>query len=265
MLTRTQKPSTPGPPSTLSVLIAALYAIREHQDLNDHPTTTLSGNNSRGPPRYSGGRDIEDPRWAGAGGARRGGNWAAVMLVRSGLGHIRPNNFDEAVAAELARLCVICEDDGEGDGAKLEGADSMDSLVAAIKNTPLPWLGKTLPHAGIALGSGAKSDPTRIRVANFVNTIYERLVHPRRSPSPTTVKLPPLASPRRIHPRAVIVLFVRTHPPHPRAAAPLSALLHITTYVLCALTGTPVANPAAVRGQGGWVYEHGEGGEEGCG
>ncbi|KAJ7247439.1 ubiquitin-protein ligase molybdopterin-converting factor [Mycena haematopus] len=232
------------------------------------------------------------------------GSWAAVMLVRSGIGHIRLVDFDYVTLSSLNRhatasladvgtpkvRCVAralkgmarwveveeCVEVWRAEGGEklLEGADW---VVDAIDNMQTKV--DLLHHChsrGIkvfsSMGAGAKSDPTRIQIADLADTIYDPLARAvrtrlRRSLSssststeigipvvysteiPSIALLPlPDSSLPNAHELGVLSDWrVRILP----VLGPLPALfgLHIATYVLCELAGKPIERPMAVRGR----------------
>ncbi|KAJ7227598.1 hypothetical protein B0H12DRAFT_1328655 [Mycena haematopus] len=166
------------------------------------------------------------------------GSWAAVMLVRSGIGHIRLIDFDYVTLSSLNRhatasladvgtpkvRCVAralkgmarwvqveeCVEVWRADGGEklLEGADW---VVDAIDNIQTKV--DLLYHChsrGIkvfsSMGAGAKSDPTRIQIADLADTIYDPLARAVRtrlrrliSSSPSSSSSPSPSSPSPSH------------------------------------------------------------------
>ncbi|KAF7328123.1 tRNA threonylcarbamoyladenosine dehydratase [Mycena venus] len=209
------------------------------------------------------------------------GSWAAVMLVRSGVSRIRLIDFDyvtlsslnrhataalpdvgtpkvQCVARKLreiarwvdvdARVDIWRKDDGDG-GRLLEGADWVVDAIDNIQ-TKVDLLAYCHEH-GLkvfsSMGAGAKTDPTRIQIADISSTIYD----PPRAPcarASAAYTVSPLAylwcTPRRSS--ASSTTFVSGYCP---CSAPLPAIfgLHIATYVLCALADKPIAGPLPIK------------------
>ncbi|EJD39227.1 hypothetical protein AURDEDRAFT_116185 [Auricularia subglabra TFB-10046 SS5] len=232
------------------------------------------------------------------------GSWAAVMLCRSGVGSIRLVDFDYVTLSSLNRHatallsdvgtpkvhCVartlgqiakwvhvdahvaLWRDDDEG----LKLLDGVDWVVDAIDNigTKVELL-RVCHQRGIkvfaSMGAGAKSDPTRIQIADISQTTYDPLAravrqklryhkeHPVLSGIPVVYStevpsadlgLLPLAPEEhakgQVNELAAFDDFrVRILP----VLGPLPALfgLHIATFVVSDLARRPIANPLPVR------------------
>ncbi|KAF7367148.1 Ubiquitin-protein ligase molybdopterin-converting factor [Mycena sanguinolenta] len=259
------------------------------------------------------------------------GSWAAVMLVRSGIHHIRLVDFDYVTLSSLNRHATASLADvgtpkvrcvaralkqmarwveieektevwrGESDGgtgaALLEGADWVIDAIDNIQ-TKVDLLACCLER-GIkvfsSMGAGAKSDPTRIQIADLADTIYDPLARAVRtrlrkrlidsvkgkgadkekekvlnmggtlgipvvySTEVPEVSLLPLPEDEfakgPTHELGVLDEWRVRILP---VLGPLPAIfgLNAATYVLCQLAGKPVANPLAVKGtQRRKVYE----------
>ncbi|KAI0249303.1 hypothetical protein BJV78DRAFT_1129765 [Lactifluus subvellereus] len=239
------------------------------------------------------------------------GSWTAVMLARSGVARLRLVDFDyvtlsslnrhataaladvgtpkvQCVARALRAIAPFVQVDprvelwrGGADGAELlEGADW---VIDAIDNigTKVELLAHCVRHdikVFSSMGAGAKSDPTRIQIADLSATHYDPLARAVRqrlrarsstSPSPASsareysipvvyssevpsddVTLLPLADSElakgSVDELAPLADFrVRILP----VLGPLPALfgLHTATYVLCALAGRPLERPLPAR------------------
>ncbi|KAJ6471400.1 ubiquitin-protein ligase molybdopterin-converting factor [Mycena sanguinolenta] len=257
------------------------------------------------------------------------GSWAAVMLVRSGINHIRLIDFDYVTLSSLNRHATASLADvgtpkvrcvgralkqmarwveveekvevwrGESDGgtgaALLEGADWVIDAIDNIQ-TKVDLLVCCLER-GIkvfsSMGAGAKSDPTRIQIADLADTIYDPLARAVRTrlrkrlidsakgkgedkakdintggalgiPVVYSTEVPEVAllplpedefAKGPTHELGVLDEWrVRILP----VLGPLPAIfgLNAATYVLCELAGKPVANPLPVKGtQRRKVYE----------
>nr|GAT51747.1 predicted protein [Mycena chlorophos] len=231
------------------------------------------------------------------------GSWASVMLVRSGISHIRLVDFDyvtlsslnrhaTAVLADVGTPKVACvartlrdiskwvEVDTRVDvwkndenGAKLlEGADWVIDAIDNIQ-TKVDLLHHCATHnihVFSSMGAGAKSDPTRIQIADISQTIYDPLarsvrrrlrllgvpsgipvVYSTEVPS-DDVKLLPLPEAEfakgrveELGPGVLELERVRILP----VLGPLPAIfgLNAATYVLCELAGRKIENPMAVK------------------
>ncbi|KAF8199424.1 hypothetical protein K438DRAFT_1583404, partial [Mycena galopus ATCC 62051] len=142
------------------------------------------------------------------------GSWAAVMLVRSGISHIRLVDFDyvtlsllnrhataaladvgtpkvQCVARALRQIAKFVDVEAcidvwkhDGKGAKLlEGADW---AVDAIDNigTKVDLLRYCVEHdikVFSSMGADTKSDPTRVQIADIANTVYDPLARAVRT------------------------------------------------------------------------------------
>ncbi|KAH7090928.1 hypothetical protein BKA62DRAFT_724635 [Auriculariales sp. MPI-PUGE-AT-0066] len=231
------------------------------------------------------------------------GSWAAVMLARSGVGTLRLIDFDYVSLSSLNRhASALAEDVGipkvqslartlraitravdvqphvalwkaDEDGFKL--LDGADWVVDAIDNigTKVDML-RECSKRGIkvfaSMGAGAKSDPTRVQIADIAQTTYDPLaravrrrlkmgvpsvtdgipvVYSTEVPDPA-LGLLPLAEDEHakgaVHELAPLDEFrVRILP----VFGPLPAIfgLHIATYIISDLAGRPVVNPLPVR------------------
>ncbi|KAJ7303600.1 ubiquitin-protein ligase molybdopterin-converting factor [Mycena albidolilacea] len=227
------------------------------------------------------------------------GSWAAVMLVRSGLSKIRLVDFDyvtlsslnrhataalpdvgtpkvQCVARALKQIARWVEVDTKvevwrkEDGAQLlAGADWVVDAIDNIQ-TKVDLL-KYCHENGIkvfsSMGAGAKSDPTRVQIADIANTVYDPLARAVRqrlrrlgvpagvpvvysTEVPGDVGLLPLPEEEfkkgKVGELGVLDEWrVRILP----VLGPLPAIfgLHIATYVLSELAGKPLANPLAIK------------------
>ncbi|KAI0259995.1 hypothetical protein BC834DRAFT_942561 [Gloeopeniophorella convolvens] len=234
------------------------------------------------------------------------GSWAAVQLARAGVRRLRLVDFDYVTLSSLNRHAAAARADvgtpkvacvaravggfapfveveacvalwrGDADGAVL--LDGADWVIDAIDNigTKVELLAHCV-RRGIpifsSMGAGAKSDPTRIQIADLSATHYDPLAravrqrlravlaptHPQHTYSipvvystepPSDVRLLPLADAELarggVDELAPLRDFrVRILP----VLGPLPALfgLHAATYVLCALAGRPLERPLPVR------------------
>ncbi|THV02177.1 hypothetical protein K435DRAFT_749662 [Dendrothele bispora CBS 962.96] len=229
------------------------------------------------------------------------GSWAAVMLVRSGISKIRLVDFDQVTLSSLNRhatasledvgtskvKCVekalksisrwvqidACVDLWQKDqgGALLEGADWVIDAIDNIQ-TKVDLL-KYCHDNGIkvfsSMGAGAKTDPTRIQIADISSTIYDPLARSVRrrlrllgvssgipvvysTEVPSDIKLLPLAQGEfekgKVNELGAFDDFrVRILP----VLGPLPAIfgLNAATWVVSELAGRPIANPLAVKGR----------------
>ncbi|KAJ7733370.1 ubiquitin-protein ligase molybdopterin-converting factor [Mycena olivaceomarginata] len=221
------------------------------------------------------------------------GSWAAVMLVRSGLSKIRLVDFDyvtlsslnrhataalpdvgtpkvQCVARALKQIARWVEVWRKEDGAQLlAGADWVVDAIDNIQ-TKVDLL-KYCHENGIkvfsSMGAGAKSDPTRVQIADIANTVYDPLARAVRqrlrrlgvpagvpvvysTEVPGEVGLLPLPEEEfkkgKVGELGVLDEWrVRILP----VLGPLPAIfgLHIATYVLSELAGKPLANPLAIK------------------
>ncbi|KAF7298564.1 ThiF domain-containing protein [Mycena indigotica] len=228
------------------------------------------------------------------------GSWAAVMLVRSGISHIRLIDFDYVTLSSLNRhATAMLSDVGtpkvacvarrlrefsrwvevdtrtelwkNDDGGK-ELLDGADWVIDAIDNiqTKVDLLHYCHSHnipVFSSMGAGAKTDPTRIQIADIANTIYDPLARAVRRrlrslgvPSgipvvystevPGDVKLLPLPEEEfakgKVQELGVMDEFrVRVLP----VLGPLPAIfgLNAATYVLAEIGGKPIPNPLPVK------------------
>ncbi|KAJ7059270.1 ubiquitin-protein ligase molybdopterin-converting factor [Mycena amicta] len=228
------------------------------------------------------------------------GSWAAVMLVRSGVSHIRLVDFDYVTLSSLNRhATALLSDVGtpkvacvartlrdvarwvevdarvdiwrkdEGGGALLEDADFVIDAIDNIQ-TKVDLLHYCHTHkipVFSSMGAGAKTDPTRIQIADISNTIYDPLARAVRrrlrllgvssgipvvysTEVPGDVKLLPLPEDEfakgKVEELGVMDDWrVRVLP----VLGPLPAVfgLNAATYVLAELAGKPIPNPLAVK------------------
>ncbi|KAJ7059338.1 hypothetical protein C8F01DRAFT_1301930 [Mycena amicta] len=136
----------------------------------------------------------------------------------------------------------------DGGGALLEGADFVIDAIDNIQ-TKVDLLHYCHTHkipVFSSMGAGAKTDPTRIQIADISNTIYDLLARAVR---------------RRLRILGVssgipVVYRRRQATPAPRrryayvpVLGPLPAVfgLKAATYVLAELAGKPIPNPLAVK------------------
>ncbi|KAI0062474.1 hypothetical protein BV25DRAFT_1916005 [Artomyces pyxidatus] len=234
----------------------------------------------------------------GAGGV---GSWAAVMLARSGVSSIRIIDFDYVTLSSLNRhatatladvgtpkvLCVaralrgiarfVRVDPrielwraGEGGAALLEGADWVVDAIDNIQTKVdlLKYCVQNDIKVFSSMGAGAKSDPTRVQIADISATHYDPLARSVRnrlraalgnpaeipvvysSEVPGDVALLPLPEEEfekgNVEELSALQDFrVRILP----VIGPLPAIfaLHITSYILCALADKPIERPLPVR------------------
>ncbi|TFY69591.1 hypothetical protein EVG20_g3087 [Dentipellis fragilis] len=237
------------------------------------------------------------------------GSWAAVMLARSGVSSIRLVDFDyvalsslnrhatatladvgtpkvHCVANALRQIARFVDVDArvelwrdDEDGADL--LDGVDWVIDAIDNigTKVDLLKYCVQHnikVFSSMGAGAKTDPTRIQIADLSQTLYDPLARAVRQrlraagiPStdsadaaetgipvvystevPGDVGLLPLSEDEfakgKINELSVFEDFrVRILP----VLGPLPALfgLHIATYIICYISGKPLERPLPVR------------------
>ncbi|EPT01968.1 hypothetical protein FOMPIDRAFT_1023012 [Fomitopsis schrenkii] len=227
------------------------------------------------------------------------GSWAAMMLVRSGISKIRLVDFDQVTLSSLNRhATAILADVGtpkvrsieraikqiarwvdvdaridiwrkEQGGDLLEGADW---VIDAIDNiTTKVDLLKYCHDHGIkvfsSMGAGAKSDPTRIQIADISDTMYDPLARSVRrrlrlqgitsgipvvysTEVPGDVKLLPLPDEEfqkgNVKELGVFDDFrVRILP----VLGPLPSIfgLNAATWILCDLAGKPITNPLPIK------------------
>ncbi|KIY49835.1 hypothetical protein FISHEDRAFT_65206 [Fistulina hepatica ATCC 64428] len=229
------------------------------------------------------------------------GSWAAVMLARSGVSKIRLVDFDYVTLSSLNRhatavlsdvgtpkvKCVArvlkdiarwVEVDARVDiWRKEEGGhhlEDVDWVVDAIDNiqTKVDLLKYCHDHdlkVFSSMGAGAKSDPSRIQIADISNTVYDPLARAVRrqlrllgvssgipvvysTEVPGDVKLLPLPEEEfqkgDVKELGVFDDFrVRILP----VLGPLPGIfgLNIATYIVCELAGSPIANPLPIKGR----------------
>ncbi|KAA1471887.1 hypothetical protein DENSPDRAFT_837994 [Dentipellis sp. KUC8613] len=237
------------------------------------------------------------------------GSWAAVMLARSGVSSIRLVDFDyvtlsslnrhatatladvgtpkvHCVANTLKQIARFVDVDprvelwrDDEDGADL--LDGVDWVIDAIDNigTKVDLLKYCVQHnikIFSSMGAGAKTDPTRIQIADLSQTVYDPLARAVRQrlraagiPStdsanpaetgipvvystevPGNVGLLPLPEDEfakgKVNELSTFEDFrVRILP----VLGPLPALfgLHIATYIICDISGKPLERPLPVR------------------
>ncbi|KAL6302273.1 ubiquitin-protein ligase molybdopterin-converting factor [Sparassis latifolia] len=227
------------------------------------------------------------------------GSWAAIMLARSGVSKIRLVDFDYVTLSSLNRhAAAVLSDVGtpkvkciertlkqisrwievdsrvdiwrkDQGGELLEGADW---VIDAIDNitTKVDLLKYCHDHnikVFSSMGSGAKSDPTRVQISDISCTMYDPLARSVRrglrlegiasgipvvysTEVPGDVKLLPLPEDEfekgDVRELGVFDDFrVRIIP----VIGPLPSIfgLNIATYILCELAGKPITNPLPVK------------------
>ncbi|KAF5348024.1 hypothetical protein D9758_010036 [Tetrapyrgos nigripes] len=229
------------------------------------------------------------------------GSWAAVMLVRSGISKIRLVDFDQVTLSSLNRhatasledvgtpkvKCVenalkaisrwveveACNDiwRKEDGGAFLEGVDWVIDAIDNIQTKVdlLKYCHDNEIKVFSSMGAGAKTDPTRIQIADISSTIYDPLARSVRrrlrllgvssgipvvysTEVPSDVKLLPLAQEEfekgKINELGAYDDFrVRILP----VLGPLPAIfgLNAATWVISELAGRPIENPLPVKGR----------------
>ncbi|KAI8989182.1 hypothetical protein BD414DRAFT_571824 [Trametes punicea] len=229
------------------------------------------------------------------------GSWAAVMLVRSGISKIRLVDFDQVTLSSLNRhatatladvgtpkvKCIeralkqisrVVEVDPrieiwrkESGGDLLEGADWVIDAIDNIttKVDLLKYCHENNIKVFSSMGSGAKSDPTRVQISDISDTMYDPLARSVRrrlrlegvssgipvvysTEVPGSVKLLPLPEEEfqkgNVKELGVFDDFrVRILP----VLGPLPAIfgLNIATFILCELAGKPIHNPLPIKGR----------------
>ncbi|KAF7317723.1 tRNA threonylcarbamoyladenosine dehydratase [Mycena kentingensis (nom. inval.)] len=224
----------------------------------------------------------------------------AVMLARSGVSHVRLIDFDYVTLSSLNRhATALLSDVGtpkvtcvartlrdfarwidvdprveiwrkeEGGGKLLEGADWVIDAIDNIqtKSDLLHYCHSHNIRVFSSMGAGAKTDPTRIQIADISNTVYDPLARAVRrrlrlagiasgipvvysTEVPGDIKLLPLPEDEfakgKVEELGVMDNWrVRVLP----VLGPLPAIfgLHAATYVLSELAGKPIPNPLPVK------------------
>ncbi|KAJ7224726.1 hypothetical protein B0H12DRAFT_1328810 [Mycena haematopus] len=212
------------------------------------------------------------------------GSWAAVMLVRLAIGHIRLVDFDYVTLSSLNRHATASLADvgtpkvrcvARVGGGLLEDADwAIDAIDNIQTKVDLLY---HCHSRGIKVFSSIGAGTSRTRYTTASHASCERVYGasyppppPPPSPLPPPLLPPPpkSASPSSTPPKSPPSPSSPSPTPHsptPTSSlssdwrvhilpvlGPLPALfgLHIATYVLCELAGKPIERPMAVRGGG---------------
>ncbi|QRV85061.1 ubiquitin-protein ligase molybdopterin-converting factor [Ceratobasidium sp. AG-Ba] len=208
------------------------------------------------------------------------GSWAAVMLMRSGVSHLRLIDFDMVTLSSLNRHAVATLADVgvpkvtacKNYFARVAPWVEVDARVELWKlgaggeallewgDEPVHWvLVQLLKYCKehdikvfASMGAGTKSDPTRVQISDVSNTFEDPLARAEFQ-KPGNVKLLPLPQDEfekgNVHELGAFDDFrVRILP----VLGPLPALfgLHIATYIICDIAERPLDNPLPVKNRG---------------